>query len=45
MSLSDLVQYAPFLIVLVLLVKPLGSYLARIFDGGKTFLAIRCSCP
>ncbi len=38
MSLSDLVQYAAFLIVIVLLVKPLGSYLARVFDGGKTLL-------
>ncbi len=38
MSLPNLVQYAAFLIVIVLLVKPLGSYLARVFDGGRTLL-------
>ncbi len=38
MSFPNLVQYAAFLIVIVLLVKPLGSYLARVFDGGKTRL-------
>ena len=38
MSLPNLVQYAAFLIVIVLLVKPLGSYMARVFDGGKTRL-------
>lgn len=38
MSLPNLVQYAAFLIVIVVLVKPLGGYLARVFDGGKTLL-------
>ena len=38
MSLSNLLQYATFLVVIVLLVKPLGGYLARVFDGGKTWL-------
>jgi len=38
MSLTNLVQYAAFLIVIVLLVKPLGGYMTRVFDGGKTRL-------
>ncbi len=38
MSFPNLVQYAAFLLVVILLVKPLGGYLARVFDGGKTRL-------
>ncbi len=32
-------QIAIYLIVLLLLVKPLGSYMARVFQGQKTFLS------
>ncbi len=38
MSWPNLLQYGVFLIIVVLLVKPLGGYVARVFDGGKTFL-------
>ena len=38
MSLPNLMQYAAFLFVLVLLVKPLGWYMARVFDGDRTLL-------
>ena len=38
MSLPNLIQYAVFLLVIFALVKPLGSYMARVFDGGKTLL-------
>src|SRR5690242_10728117 len=38
MSLSSLVQYAVFLGVVVLLVKPVGIYLLRVFTGQKTLL-------
>ena len=31
-------QYAVFLTVVVLLVKPLGAYMARVFEGQPTFL-------
>jgi K+-transporting ATPase ATPase A chain len=32
-------QIGIYLIVLLLLVKPLGSYMARVFQGQKTFLS------
>jgi len=38
MSLSSLAQYVLFLGVVTLLVKPAGIYLARVFDGGHTWL-------
>jgi K+-transporting ATPase ATPase A chain len=38
MSLSSLVQYALFLGVVVLLVKPVGIYLLRVFTGQKTLV-------
>ncbi len=38
MSLPNLIQYAAFLLVIFALVKPLGSYMARVFDGGRTLL-------
>ncbi len=38
MSLPNIAQYVLFLIVVVLLVKPLGGYMTRVFTGGKTFL-------
>jgi len=37
MSLPALVQYAAFLLVVTLLVKPVGRYMARVFRGDKTF--------
>jgi len=33
-----LIQYAAFLLILTLLVKPLGGYMARVFQGQRTFL-------
>jgi len=36
MSVVDLAQYALFLLVVALLVKPLGAYLARVFSGERT---------
>ena len=38
MTLQALVQYAFFLLLLTLLVKPLGGYMARVFQGERTFL-------
>ena len=38
MSLSALVQYAAFLILLTLLVRPVGRYMARVFSGERTLL-------
>ena len=38
MSPPNLVQYAAFLVTIVLLVKPLGGYMVRVFSGGKTRL-------
>ncbi len=37
MSLSALVQYSVFLIVVVALVKPLGAYMSRVFQGQNTW--------
>ena len=38
MSGPNLLQYAVFLLLVVVLVKPLGGYMARVFEGGKTLL-------
>jgi K+-transporting ATPase ATPase A chain len=38
MSLPALVQYSVFLVVVLALVKPLGGYMARVFEGQKTWL-------
>lgn len=38
MGLWSLLQYALFLLVVTALVKPVGGYLARVFNGEKSFL-------
>ncbi len=38
MSLANIAQYLLFLFVVILLVKPLGGYMLRVFSGQKTFL-------
>jgi len=38
MTVNGLLQIAFYLIVLLLLVKPLGSYMARVYQGERTFL-------
>jgi len=38
MSLASMVQYTLFLLVAVLLVKPVGIYLLHVFSGEKTAL-------
>ena len=38
MDVPDWAQYAVFLIIVVLCVRPVGLYLFRVFDGQKTFL-------
>jgi len=38
MTLHALIQYGFFLLLLTLLVKPLGGYMARVFQGQRTFL-------
>jgi len=38
MTLQALIQYGFFLLLLTLLVKPLGGYMARVFQGQRTFL-------
>ena len=40
MGLNDLIQMAVFLIALLLLVKPLGSYMARIYEGSPAGLNV-----
>jgi K+-transporting ATPase ATPase A chain len=38
MGFWSLLQYALFLLVVAVLVKPVGGYLARVFSREKTFL-------
>lgn len=38
MSGPNLLQYVSFVVVVALLVKPLGGYMARVFEGRPTFL-------
>ena len=38
MSTANLLQYGLFLLVVTLLVKPVGLYMMRVFEGEKTFL-------
>jgi K+-transporting ATPase ATPase A chain len=38
MTFNSIVQIAIYLIVLILLAKPLGSFMARIYNGERTFL-------
>jgi len=38
MTLPALIQYGVFLLLLTLSVKPLGGYMARVFQGERTFL-------
>lgn len=38
MGLFSLLQYALFLLIVAVLVKPAGGYLSRVFGGEKTFL-------
>jgi K+-transporting ATPase ATPase A chain len=38
LGLWSLLQYLLFLLIVVLLVKPVGGYLARVFAGEKTLL-------
>jgi potassium-transporting ATPase potassium-binding subunit len=42
MSLANVVQYAVFLGIVILLVKPVGRYLFRVFTGQRTFLDPVC---
>jgi potassium-transporting ATPase potassium-binding subunit len=39
MILGDWLQLIAYFVVLVLLVKPLGSYMARVYQGERTFLS------
>ena len=38
MTLSSIAQYACFLFIILVLVKPVGGYLARVFAGERTIL-------
>lgn len=38
MGLSSLLQYALFLLIVAVLVKPVGGYLSRVFSGERTLL-------
>jgi K+-transporting ATPase ATPase A chain len=38
MSIQSLFQYGVFLLVVTMLVKPIGTYMARVFQGERTFL-------
>jgi len=38
MSFQSLLQYGSFLIIVTVLVKPVGTYMARVFQGERTFL-------
>jgi K+-transporting ATPase ATPase A chain len=37
-SVFNVLQYAVFVLIVALLVKPLGGYMSRVFSGGKTLL-------
>lgn len=39
MSVPALLQNLLFLLIVLLLVKPLGFFMARVFDRGRTMLA------
>jgi K+-transporting ATPase ATPase A chain len=38
MSLPSWIQFGVFLLVIIVLVKPLGGYIARVFEGARTWL-------
>jgi K+-transporting ATPase ATPase A chain len=38
MSIQSLFQYGVFLLAVTMLVKPIGTYMARVFQGERTFL-------
>ena len=38
MSGASLAQYGAFLLIVALLVRPVGGYLARVFSGERTWL-------
>ena len=38
MSAANLAQYGAFLLIVALLVRPVGGYLARVFSGERTWL-------
>ena len=38
MTTASAVQYGVFLLIVTLLVKPVGAYLARVFNGEPTWL-------
>jgi K+-transporting ATPase ATPase A chain len=38
MSISDWLQIGLYLLILLLLVKPLGAYMARVYQGERVFL-------
>jgi potassium-transporting ATPase potassium-binding subunit len=38
MGINTLAFYAVFLLIILVLVKPLGGYMARVFAGQKTWL-------
>ncbi|WP_291490403.1 potassium-transporting ATPase subunit KdpA [Desulfurella sp.] len=40
MHISDIVQFLVFIVLLSFLVKPLGSYMANVFNGEKTVLSV-----
>ena len=39
MTAQGLLQLALYVVVLVLLVKPLGAYMAAVFEGERTFVS------
>ncbi len=39
MTVNGWVQIALFCVVVILLVKPLGGYMTRVFNGERTFLS------
>ena len=39
MTILSWLQFPLYIVVLLLLVKPLGSYMARIYQGERTFLS------
>jgi K+-transporting ATPase ATPase A chain len=40
MSLNGLLQILIYFGIILLITKPLGAYMAKVFDGGKTFLSV-----
>lgn len=40
MQITDIIEFLVFIILVTALVKPIGNYMSKVFEGEKTFLSI-----